>query len=286
MSDQTMTDRRPVALTIAGSDSSGGAGIQADHKTFAALGVYGASVLTALTAQNTTGVQDVHVVPAAFVAAQADSVLSDLNVVALKTGMLANAEIICTVADLLKRHAALHSVIDPVMVATSGDPLIAPDAIAAVRNALVPVASLMTPNLHEAAALLGGNVAETRDDIERQAAALKALGCNSVLIKGGHLDTGDGKARDFYLSDAEAAWLDADRIATTNTHGTGCTLSAAIAAFIVRGETESAAVRLAKRYLTAALDAARDQRIGAGAGPVDHHAAGRGFEPAREKASQ
>lgn len=267
-------DRLPVALTIAGSDSSGGAGIQADLKTFAALGVYGSSVLTALTAQNTTCVQAVHVVPADFVDAQIDSVLSDLDVRALKTGMLANGEIIEVVAARFKVHPHIHSVVDPVMVATSGDPLIAPDAIEAVRNALVPAACLITPNLNEAAALLDADVATSYVDVERQAHSLKALGCRSVLVKGGHLDGGDGKARDYYLSQDIAIWLEAEQIETRNTHGTGCTLSAAIAAYIVRGHDEASAVARAKRYLTAALRLGRDVRIGAGSGPVDHHGAG------------
>ncbi|MEM7774229.1 MAG: bifunctional hydroxymethylpyrimidine kinase/phosphomethylpyrimidine kinase [Pseudomonadota bacterium] len=259
----------PVALTIAGSDSSGGAGIQADHKTFAALGVYGASVLTALTAQNTTGVQDVHAVPAAFVAKQLESVLSDLDVRAIKTGMLATAEIIEVVGATLRVQPDIAAVVDPVMVATSGDPLIAADAIRVVRDQLVPAATLITPNLNEAAVLLDRPVAQDAAEMERQAAALLDLGCRGVLLKGGHA-THEAEACDFYATAKEQAWICGERIATQNTHGTGCTLSSAIAAFLVRGQSEREAIRSAKTYLTEALRSGADQIVGAGAGPVDH----------------
>ncbi|MEM9027830.1 MAG: bifunctional hydroxymethylpyrimidine kinase/phosphomethylpyrimidine kinase [Pseudomonadota bacterium] len=259
----------PVALTIAGSDSSGGAGIQADHKTFAALRVYGASVLTALTAQNTTGVQDVHAVPAAFVGKQLESVLSDLDVRAIKTGMLATAEIIEVVAATLRARSDIAGVVDPVMVATSGDPLIAADAIRVVRDQLVPTATLITPNLNEAAVLLDGPVAQDAAEMEGQAAALLDLGCRGVLLKGGHaMHRTD--ACDFYATAKEQAWICGERIATPNTHGTGCTLSSAIAAFLVRGESEREAIGSAKTYLTQALRSGAEQIVGAGAGPVDH----------------
>ncbi len=260
----------PVALSIAGSDSSGGAGIQADHKTFAALGVYGASVLTALTAQNTTGVQGVHAVPADFVRAQIESVLSDLDVRAIKTGMLATAEIIHAVAGCLAAHPDIPAVVDPVMVATSGDLLIEPDAVAAVRQTLLPRASILTPNLNEAAELTGMPVATSRDDMAGQAQALQALGAHAVLIKGGHFGT-DATADDYFLdANGDGHWISAPRIDTGNLHGTGCTLSSAIAASLVRGDTPREAVANAKAYLTAALEAGRDQVVGAGAGPVDH----------------
>lgn len=266
----------PVALTIAGSDSSGGAGIQADHKTFAALGVYGASVITALTAQNTTGVQGVHVVPADFVAAQINSVLSDLDVRAIKTGMLATTKIIEVVATTLRNNPGIASVVDPVMVATSGDRLISGDAIATVRDRLVPASGLITPNLNEAAALLDVEPAQTYEDMERQAADLLKLGCRSVLLKGGHLAAGD-EARDLYVTANAQAWISGPRIQTRNTHGTGCTLSSAIAAYLVRGEPELSAVKHAKAYLTEALRSGASQTLGAGSGPVDH-----GYRNARD----
>ena len=189
MADQ-QTQPAPIALTIAGSDSSGGAGIQADLKTFTALGVYGASVLTALTAQNTRGVDDVLPIPPAFVRAQIDSVLSDLDVKAAKTGMLANADVILAVAEILEGNAEIPLVCDPVMVATSGDVLLEPDAIGALRERLIPRASLLTPNIPEAARLLGCPEATDLDEMARQAEALRAFGCAAVLLKGGH---GSGK---------------------------------------------------------------------------------------------
>lgn len=259
----------PVALTIAGSDSSGGAGIQADLKTFAALGVYGASVLTALTAQNTAGVQAIHGVPADFVAAQIDSVLSDLDVRAIKTGMLAATEIIEVVAATLRNNPGIASVVDPVMVATSGDQLISEDAIATVRDRLVPVSGLITPNLNEAAALLDVEPAQTYEDMERQTADLLKLGCQSVLLKGGHI-VESGSARDFYATAESRTWISGPRIETRNTHGTGCTLSSAIAAFLVRGEPELSAIKRAKAYLTEALRSGASLTLGAGSGPVDH----------------
>lgn len=259
----------PVALTIAGSDSSGGAGIQADHKTFAALGVYGASVLTALTAQNTTGVQGVHAVPAGFVRQQIDSVLADLDVRAIKTGMLATADIIAVVAEMLRANPHIASVVDPVMVATSGDRLIADDAVAAVRDSLVPAAGLITPNLDEAAVLLGATPARSFAEMEAQGRDLLKLGCCSVLLKGGHVEGREG-AHDFYIDASGQTWLKAARIETINTHGTGCTLSSAIGAFLVQGCDQARAIREAKLYLTDALKAGAGQVVGAGHGPVDH----------------
>jgi hydroxymethylpyrimidine/phosphomethylpyrimidine kinase len=261
--------RVPIALTIAGSDSSGGAGIQADLKTFSALGVYGASVLTALTAQNTQGVRAVHVAPAAFVSEQIAAVLDDLEVGAIKTGMLANASIVAVVADALTRCPALPLIVDPVMVATSGDSLLEPDAVAAYKARLIPRAALITPNLPEAAALLGQRIAEDLAGAERQAVALLALGCGGVLLKGGHRVATD--AVDLLaLADGTVERIAAPWVDTANTHGTGCTLSAAIAAMMASGMGLADAVRQAKRYLTAALNAGRELKLGNGHGPVDH----------------
>lgn len=258
----------PIALTIAGSDSSGGAGIQADLKTFSALGVYGASVLTALTAQNTRGVDEVMAVPPSFVRAQLNSVLSDLEVGAAKTGMLANAGIIVAVAEVLEQQRGLPLVCDPVMVATSGDVLLEPDAIDALKERLIPRARLITPNVPEAARLLGCPDAADVESMVRQAQALKTLGCDAVLLKGGH-SSGE-TATDILVHSGGVELLEAPRIATSNTHGTGCTLSAAIAALIAAGQPLEDAVRRAKTYVWRALEAGAGLNIGHGSGPVDH----------------
>lgn len=258
----------PIALTIAGSDSSGGAGIQADLKTFSAFGVYGASVLTALTAQNTRGVQGVEPVRPEFVEAQLASVLDDLDVRAIKTGMLANSAIVSAVATALRRVPGIPVVVDPVMVATSGDRLLALDAIAAYKAELFPRATLVTPNLPEAAALLGADVAGNEKEAVAQARAIAAFGSRAVLVKGGH---GHGsEAVDIFVSGDAVVRLAAPRIETRHTHGTGCTLSAAIAALLAHGEGLETAVRRAKAYVSAALAAGRDLGVGHGNGPVDH----------------
>jgi hydroxymethylpyrimidine/phosphomethylpyrimidine kinase len=258
----------PIALTIAGSDSSGGAGIQADLKTFAALGVYGASVVTALTAQNTQGVTGIHRVPADFVAAQIDAVFADLDVKAVKIGMTAETAVIGAIAAGLARWSPDHVVLDPVMVATSGDRLLAPEAIEALRRTLIPRARLITPNLPEAAALLDESVAETESGISQQGRRLLALGCAAVLIKGGH---GQGtESIDYLVTRDSEVVLASPRIATKNTHGTGCTLSSAIAAGLAKGESMEAAVRAAKAYITAAIAAADRLGVGHGHGPVHH----------------
>jgi len=258
----------PVALTIAGSDSSGGAGVQADLKTFAALGVYGASVITALTAQNTTGVSGIHQVPAEFVTAQIDAVFSDLTVGAVKIGMVAQLASIDAIAAGLKRWLPKYVVLDPVMVATSGDRLLAAEAIEALRRKLVPYASIITPNLPEAAALLDEPVAESEAAVEHQGKRLLAMGCRAVLIKGGH---GQGDESIDYLFDANGTLaLAAPRIATRNTHGTGCSLSSAIAAGLAKGESLETAVRNAKTWISAAISAADRFSVGHGHGPVHH----------------
>ena len=256
----------PIALTIAGSDSSGGAGIQADLKTFAALGVYGASVITALTAQNTSGVSGIHVVPADFVTAQIDAVFRDLHVDAVKIGMVARLATIDAIAAGLTRWSPKDVVLDPVMVATSGDRLLAAEAVDALRTTLIPRASLVTPNLPEAAALLDEPVALSESAIESQGKRLLALGCRAVLIKGGH---GSGaESVDILLAPTSFTRLATARVATRNTHGTGCTLSSAIAAGLARGLDLVAAVRAAKAFVSAAIAASARLEVGAGRGPV------------------
>ena len=257
-----------VAVTIAGSDSGGGAGIQADLKTFSALGVYGASVITALTAQNTVGVTAIHDVPPDFVTAQIDAVFSDLAVNAVKIGMLARTGVIEAVAAGLDRWRPANIVLDPVMVATSGDKLLAPDAIATLRRELLRRATVVTPNLPEAAALLDTDVAASETEMQVQAERILALGAQAVLIKGGH---GAGAvSTDFLFDGTSVTRLSVPRIATRNTHGTGCTLSSAIAAGLAKGQNLADAVRDAKAYVTAAIAAADRLAIGKGHGPIHH----------------
>lgn len=258
----------PIALTIAGSDSSGGAGIQADLKSFAACGAYGASVITALTAQNTQGVRAVHPVPANFVTAQIDAVFDDLKVDSVKIGMVAQADVIAAIVAGLARWTPAHVVLDPVMVATSGDRLLLPDAIDALRETLIPRAHLITPNLPEAAALLEEPIAETEAAIAEQGRRLLRFGCRAVLIKGGH---GHGPESTDYLVTAErVVSLVAPRIATKNTHGTGCSLSSSIAAYLARGDDLEAAVRAGKEFVSAAIASADRLHVGKGHGPVHH----------------
>jgi hydroxymethylpyrimidine/phosphomethylpyrimidine kinase len=273
--DDKRVDRRfgvapttAIAVTIAGSDSSGGAGIQADLKTFAALGVYGACVITALTAQNTSGVAAIHDVPAHFIAAQIDAVFSDLDVAAVKIGMLSQVAAIQAVARGLDRHKAKNIVLDPVMVASSGDRLLTSDAIAVLRSELIPRALVVTPNLPEAAALTGATVARTEEEMEAQARQILALGVRNVLIKGGH---GEGvESVDLLIGQGEVVRLAAGRIATKNTHGSGCTLSAGVASELALGLDLISAVQAAKAYVTAAIAGADRLMIGHGRGPLHH----------------
>ena len=259
----------PNVLTIAGSDSGGGAGIQADLKTFSALGAYGASVITALTAQNTQGVTGVHAPDAAFVTAQLDAVFGDIRIDAVKIGMLANAAIVRAVADALRRHAPRYVVLDTVMISKSAHALLAPDAVDALRGELLPLASVVTPNLPEAAALLGEAAAVTEDDMVRQGQALLKAGAQAVLMKGGHLP--DASASPDWLVDAtHALRLDGARVPVSNTHGTGCTLSSAIAALLPRHADLDSAVSAAKAYLTGAIAASGRLDVGHGVGPVHH----------------
>ncbi len=269
-----MSARPPVALTIAGSDAGGGAGIQADLKTFAALGVYGMSAITAITVQNTVGVRDALVLEPGLVAAQIDAVLEDIGCDAAKTGMLGTAEVVTAVAGRLAHHGVGKVVVDPVMVAKSGDRLLDEDARAAVVERLLPVARIVTPNLPEAEALLGRTIAP--GEMADAARELCALGAGAAVVKGGHAG---GKRSTDVLYDAATDTLtsfSAPRIDTSSTHGTGCTFASAIAAFLARGRRLEAAVGWAKRFVTEAIR--RGLPLGAGHGPTDHIGAGRLFD--------
>jgi hydroxymethylpyrimidine/phosphomethylpyrimidine kinase len=257
-----------IALTIAGSDSGGGAGIQADLKTFAALGVYGACAITALTAQNTRSVEAIFEVPADFVTAQIDAVLADFAVGAVKVGMLLRPETVVAVARALGRHRVRNIVLDPVMIASSGASLLAPDAVMALREELIPRAYLVTPNLPEAAALCDASLARNEREMEVQAREILSLGARRVLIKGGHRE-GD-ESVDLLIGEGDVVRLSAKRIATGNTHGTGCTLSSAVAAGLAKGLDIVRAVQQAKAYVTAAIAGADALQVGRGAGPLDH----------------
>jgi hydroxymethylpyrimidine/phosphomethylpyrimidine kinase len=252
------------ALTIAGSDSGAGAGIQADLKTFAALGVYGTSALSAITAQNTLGVTAIHALTPTLVAAQIDAVIADIGAHAVKTGMLANAKIIETVAGRIQRYRLRNVVVDPVMVAKSGDPLLRKGAIAALRSGLIPLAAVVTPNIPEAEELTGIQL-EDASAIEEAARQIVAMGVRTVVIKGGHRK---GPAIDLFYDGKNFRELGAPRIHTRHTHGTGCTFSAAIAAYLARGEKIEPAVILAKKYITSAIASAFS--VGSGHGPVHH----------------
>jgi len=255
-------------LTIAGSDSGGGAGIQADLKTFSALGCYGMSVLTALTAQNTKAVTGIFPVSPAFIVEQLKAVLSDIGVDAVKIGMLHSPEIIEQVAITLRAFDVSTIVLDPVMVAKSGDKLLQDEAVDALKTYLLPMASVITPNLPEASVLLGRSV-ETKADMVPAAADLATLCSGAILVKGGHL-TDDDSTDLLYVSADEQHWFPTVRINTENSHGTGCTLSSAIAAGLAKGLSVVDAVAMAKTYLTGALQAGADYKLGHGHGPVHH----------------
>ncbi|HEY1233401.1 MAG TPA: bifunctional hydroxymethylpyrimidine kinase/phosphomethylpyrimidine kinase [Candidatus Binatia bacterium] len=252
------------ALTIAGSDSGAGAGIQADLKTFAALGVYGTSAITAITAQNTVGVSQVLALKPEIVAGQIDAIMDDIGAHAVKTGMLANAPIIQAVATKIRQHRFKNVVVDPVMVATSGDLLIKKNAVAILRAQLVPLATVLTPNLPEAEQLTGMDL-RSPNDLEEAARRIIAMGAKTVVIKGGHRK---GAALDLFFDGKDFRVLRAPRIRSRNTHGTGCTFSAAIAAYLARGEALEKALSLAKEYITEAIGAGFV--IGAGHSPVHH----------------
>ena len=264
----------PNVLSIAGSDPSGGAGIQADLKTFAALGCHGMAVVTALTAQNTLSVSAIHLPPASFIAAQIAAIFADIEVAAVKIGMLGSPEIAAAVAAALRPHTGPHTgipiVLDPVLVATSGAALGDGDVVAALHAHLIPLATLVTPNLAEAARLAGTGPLADDSAVEQVARDLKGSGGAAWLIKGGHRDI--STANDYFLAADEAKWFSSPRVATRNTHGTGCTLSSAIAVFLAKGHALSDAIGLAKSYLDAALAAADGLHVGTGSGPLDHFA--------------
>ena len=264
-------------LSIAGSDPSGGAGIQADLKAFSARGVYGMAVLTALTAQNSQGVSGVHLVPAAFVADQIKAVFADVRVDAIKIGMIANAEIAGAVADAIQPHKGIPIVLDPVMVAKGGASLLDLSAVEVLTRRLLPLATLLTPNLPEAAALLHGPTAESRAEMADQAQSLRALGPQAVLIKGGHLP--GQESPDVLATASRLSWFEAARIPTANTHGTGCTLSSAIAAQLALGARLVEAVEAGRAFVHGALEAGAAVRTGAGSGPLNHGYAPQAMRP-------
>jgi hydroxymethylpyrimidine/phosphomethylpyrimidine kinase len=257
-------------VTIAGSDSGGGAGIQADLKAISANGCYAATIVTALTAQNTLGVSAIHPVPIDFVAAQMDAVLGDIGADCIKIGMLFSVELIATVAEGLIRHGIDQIVLDPVMVATSGDRLLEDEAVAALKELLIPRATLITPNLPEASVLLQRQI-ETSQELDQAARHLCAsLGCANALVKGGHLKEEESLDLLYLGQEKRAVSFPQERIPTTNTHGTGCSLSSAIAAHLARGCSLVEAVTKGKRYLTGAIRSGAEFRLGSGHGPVDH----------------
>lgn len=258
----------PNVLTIAGTDPSGGAGIQADLKTFSALGAYGMSVITSLVAQSTRGVTGIHHAPVDFIGEQIDTLFADVRVDAAKLGMLGTAEITRTVADGLRRHNVKRLVVDPVMVAKSGHHLLARDATDALRDEILPLAEIITPNIPEAEVLLGGGSIKTTADMRAAARALRTLGPRIVMVKGGHLE-GD-ESIDIVDDGDEQIELRSPRVATKNTHGTGCTLSAAIAALLPRHATPFAAIREAKDYISRAIAESDQLDVGSGHGPVHH----------------
>jgi hydroxymethylpyrimidine/phosphomethylpyrimidine kinase len=262
--EQTIT-KKPTAMSIAGSDSGGGAGIQADLKTFAALGVYGTSALTAVTAQNTLGVTAIHEVPTDVIAAQMDAILSDIGADAVKTGMLSSSDIIETVAQELQRQSIAQLVVDPVMVAKGGDRLLQEDAVEALKTRLLPLATVVTPNLPEAEVLTGITIRNT-EDVRNAARAIVSMGAKSVVVKGGHL--AGKEALDIFYDGKGFREFSAPRIDTKNTHGTGCTLASAITAGLAKGLPLVEAVAQAKTYVTEAIRASLD--IGSGHGPLDH----------------
>lgn len=262
-------DTPPIVLTIAGSDSGGGAGIQADIKAISATGSYACSVITAITSQNTLGVSAIHPIPLEHIESQLDAVFMDLNVVAVKVGMLADARIIKVVADKIRQYKPSHLVVDPVMVATSGDLLLEQSAISTLKEQLIPLADLITPNLPEGAALINGTVPENEDQMGNMIEELRALGAKAVLLKGGHLET-DDNSNDLLILAQTSELLSAKRFPTKNTHGTGCTLSSAIASYLAQGNRLHKAVYLGKQYISQAIAHADELNVGKGHGPVHH----------------
>ncbi|UIJ72324.1 bifunctional hydroxymethylpyrimidine kinase/phosphomethylpyrimidine kinase [Aurantimonas sp. HBX-1] len=262
-----MTAIRNV-LSIAGSDPSGGAGIQADLKAFSANGVYGMAVVTALTAQNTQGVSGVELVSPDFVTRQIDAIFADIRVDAVKIGMVATAGIAAAIAAAMRRHRPAHVVLDPVMIAKGGDRLLAEEAVVAMRSELLPLATMITPNIPEAAVLLGAAEAADSGQMEEAARALTALGCGAALVKGGHLPAADSP--DVLFAAGRATWFEGRRVETRNTHGTGCTLSSAIAAQLALTSDPVESVRRAKAYVAEAIAASGRLGVGSGHGPTHH----------------
>lgn len=276
-SSSSLAARRYVrVLSIAGSDSGGGAGIQADLKTFSALGCYGMTAITAITAQNTQGVRAIHGVPPEVLRAQIDAVVEDIGVDAVKIGMLATPEVVQVVADAIRRHALTNVVLDPVMVATSGDRLVAQETQGALVSELFPLAAIVTPNLDEAGWLLGRSIRNPQQ-LQADADALLALGARAVLLKGGHLP-GDWVVDMLALPSGAHHRLESARIATRNGHGTGCTLSSAIAAHLALGQPLVAAVRAAREYILGAIAAGAQVATGRGHGPLNH-----GYAPVAQR---
>ena len=269
--DQSATRRYHRVLSIAGSDSSGGAGIQADLKTFSAIGCYGMTVITALTAQNTTGVTGIHAIPPEFAVEQLDAIYTDIGTDAVKIGMLYSAELIQVVAERLRHYKVGNIVLDPVMVAQSGDKLVQDDAVEAIKSDLMPLATVVTPNVPEAEVMCGRTLKGARE-IEAAAKTLAGHGSEAVLIKGGHNEGRESTDLLYFRKDNRKVELSAQRIATRNNHGTGCTLSSAIAAYLAKGAEVESAVSSAKAYITAAIDAGADYQLGRdhGHGPVHH----------------
>lgn len=265
--------KTPITLTIAGSDSGGGAGIQADIKAISATGSYACSVITALTAQNTQGVSGILAVDPEFVEKQLDAVFTDLDINAVKVGMLSDTNIIKVVAAKLRQYKPKYLVVDPVMVATSGDLLLQQDAISCLKTELLPLADVITPNLPEAAALLDVAIPQSEKEMASMIEALRQIGAKSVLLKGGHLEQ-DTNSTDLLIMNNEVIRMSTPRISTRNTHGTGCTLSSATASFLAQGIELRAAVQNAKTYITMAISHADKLEIGSGHGPVHHFFAG------------
>ncbi|WP_117232401.1 bifunctional hydroxymethylpyrimidine kinase/phosphomethylpyrimidine kinase [Vibrio maerlii] len=263
------SEATPVVLTIAGSDSGGGAGIQADIKAMSATGSYACSVITAITSQNTLGVSAIFPIPLDHVESQIDAVFSDLNVVAVKVGMLADSSIIQVVARKIKQYQPKFLVLDPVMVATSGDLLLEQSAISTLKQELIPLADIITPNLPEGAALTGKPVPESEAEMTAMIDELRALGSKAVLLKGGHLEE-DENSNDLLILKKSDQLISAKRFLTKNTHGTGCTLSSAIASYLAQGHSLLEAVKLGKAYISQAIAHADELDIGQGHGPVHH----------------
>ncbi len=263
-----MSNNVKNVLSIAGSDPSGGAGIQADLKTFAANGVYGMAAITALTVQNTVGVQGIHLVPAKFVSSQIEAIFSDIAVSSAKVGMVGNAEIAEGVGTTLAKYRNLISVVDPVMVAKGGSPLLDKKAIQAVKDNLIPLATIVTPNLPEAAILLGSSIAKSEEDMVYQGKALLNLGPKSILMKGGHSE--GITSNDLLVTENNYVWFKEKRINTKNTHGTGCTLSSSIASFLAKDFSVEESVSKAKKFVTNAIRNSEKLSVGKGHGPTNH----------------